>query len=72
MFIGMFLMTHHTFLMMSTCIACSAVLTELLVVVTTYVILYRLSCADPTMTVHIFDIMWVDTISAIAPISSAR
>ena len=52
-FIGLLLMNHHASLAMTYFLACSAVLTEFLVVVTPDFILYRLRWEDPTRTFHI-------------------
>ena len=71
-FIGLLLMNHHASLAMTYFLACSAVLTEFLVVVIPALILYRLSWTDPSIIFHIFSIMWVVTITASAPISSDR
>ena len=52
-FIGLLLMNHHASLAMTYFLACSAVLTEFLVVVTPDFILYRLRWEDPTRNFHI-------------------
>ena len=55
-------MTHHTYLMMSACLACSAILTGLLVVVTPDFMFSILSWSDTIGTVHTFAIMWMTNI----------
>ena len=72
MFIRLFMIIHIVSLMMFSFLYCSAIFTDLLLVVTPDFIFSRLSWAYPTRKFLLFFIMWMATIPANAPISYDR